>query len=436
MGRRWKTALLAGLFVAGYGTTAFAELTYTVEVGAGHSDNITRAETDEVSESMATAGLTLEWQEERPRLTADVSVDADYVHYLDDTYEGEVVGGMDAMLNFKILPDRLSWLVQDSFGQEASDPFSPVTPETREDVNYFTTGPTLEFLVGRALAQMFAMYSQTDFERSPFDSDRVLGGVSVGRRRPGGSGFALNAVTEAVKFKDELSTDYDRDSAYLTYERDGARTEISAEAGYTWLELEDGTKSGDPRFLLTVNREMSPATSLALRLGTQLTDSSDALRAEIGGGTGAPGGGSGVSSAASPFENRHASLAWQFNRHRTSLSLGGQWSDDTYEESPALDRDRLSWNASVGRQISNRLSLSLQGELSKEEFATTGDSFETIEIGASVNWQLGPTIGLRLDLLRSDRSTSDATGEYAENRAFLSLVYRSGTARQPGTSAP
>lgn len=436
MGRRWKIALLAGLFAAGSGTTALAELTYTVDVGAGYSDNITRVEDGESSESMATAGLVLDWQERRPRFTADVSADADYVHYLDDTYEGEVVGGLDGTLNFKVLPDRLSWLVQDSFGQESSDPFSPVTPNTRENVNYFTTGPTLEFLLGRALTQMFAMYSQTNFERSPFDSDRLLGGVSIGQRTPGGNGFALNAVTESVTFDNELNTDYDRDSAYLSYEREGARTEISAEVGYTWLEDENGVKSSDPRFLLDVRRELSTSSMLALRLGTQLTDSSDALRTDLGGGTGAPGAGAGVSSSASPFENRFASLNWQFNRHRTSLALGADWSDDTYDGEPQLDRERLMWNASIGRQISNRLSLSLQANITDEEFEISGQSIDTMEIGAAVDWQLGPTVGLRLDLTRSDRNASDATGDYVENRAFLSVLYRSGTARRPGTRAP
>lgn len=436
MGSRGKIALLAGLVAAGSGAAAHAELTYTVDVGAGHSDNITRVEQDEESQSMASAGLTLEWQEQRPRFTADVSVDSDYVYYLDDAYDSEVVGGLDGTLDFKLLPDRLSWVVQDSFGQESTDPFSPVTPDTRENVNYFTTGPTLEFLLGRALTRVFGTFSQTDFENSPFDSERLLGGVSIGQRSANGDGLALNAVTEDVKFKEDSNTDYDRASAYLSYDRAGARTEISVELGHTWLELEDGTKSSDPRFRLEVRREMSTSSELELTLGTQLTDSSDALRSDLGGSGGAPGAGSGVTSSAAPFENRFATLNWQFNRHRTSLALGAEWSDDTYETSSEFDRERLGFNASIGRQISNRLSLSLQANLSDEEFVATGASFDSLEIGAAATWQLGPTMGLRLDLTRSDRNTSDATGEYVENRAFLSFTYRSGTARRPGSRAP
>lgn len=437
MGRRRKIALLAGLLAAGSGNAALAELTYTVDVGLGHSDNITRVEQDEVSESMATAGLVLDWQERRPRFTADVSADADYVHYLDDTYEGEVIGGFDGTLDFKIIPDRLTWVVQDSFGQESNDPFAPVTPETRENVNYFTTGPTLEFLVGRALARIFATYSQTDYERSPFDSERVLGGVSIGRRSPNGNGVALNGVTESVTFKDDGNTDYDRASAYLSYDKTGARTELSAEVGYTWLELEDGTETSDPRFRLEVRREMSASSNLELALGTQLTDSSEALRSDLGGGgSGTPGGGSGVISSSAPFENRFASLNWQFHRNRTSLALGANWSDDSYDETPELDHNRLAWTASIGRQMSNRLSVSLNADLGKEEFEASGQTIDSMEIGASATWQLGPTLGLNLELSRSDRSTSDATGEYVENRAFLSLQYRSGTARRPGTRAP
>lgn len=434
---RSKIALLAGMVAAASGTAAHAELTYTADIGAGYSDNITRVGQDEVSESMASAGLVLDWQERRPRFSADVSVDGDYVHYLDDTYDDDIVGGLDGTLDFKLLPDRLSWVVQDSFGQESIDPFSPVTPDTRENVNYFTTGPTLEFLVGRALTRVFATYSLTDFERTSFDSERVLGGLSIGRRSASGDGLAFNAVTENVKFKNDFNDDYDRASAYLSYDRAGARTEISAEVGYTWLELEDGTKSDDPRFSLEVTRELSTSSTLELTLGTQLTDSSNALRSDLGGGgTGTPGAGSGVTSSAAPYENRYASLAWQFNRHRTSLSLGTDWSDDTYDQTPEFDRERLNFNASIGRQISSRMSVSLQGNMSNEEFVTSGASVDTLELGAAMTWQLGPTLGLRFDFTRSDRQSSDGLGEYVENRAFLSLTYHSGPSRSPGSRAP
>jgi hypothetical protein len=442
MMRRSTIAWLAGAVAGACATTASAELTYTVDVGAGHSDNITRVPDDEISESMAAAGLTLEWQESRRRLVADVSIDADYVHYLDDTYDGEIVGGLDGTLDFSLIPERLRWVVQDSFGQQSTDPFSPQTPDTRENVNYFTTGPTLEFLLGRQLARVYGLYSMTDYERSSFDSDRLVGGFNIGRSSPGGRGFAINGVTEQVTFKEAALTDFDRHSLYGSYSIEGSRTEISAEAGYTWLELEDGTKSGDPRFQLQVARELNSSSTLRLRAGTQLTDSSEALRASFGtgaGGGGAPLGGSGgVSAASDPFRNRFGGLTWDFNKHRTSLSLGIDYSDDTYETQSQLDRNRVSYRASVGRQLTSRLSIGIDGTLSDEEVEFTGNTNETLDYGASLDWQLGPTMGLRLELDHSERATDGATntGEYSENRVWLSFVFRNGTGRRPGSSAP
>lgn len=436
MERRSTIALLAGAFAAVCGGNAFAELRYSVEAGAGHSDNITRVEGNEISESLASAGVTLEWHEQRSRLRADVSVDADYVHYLDDTYEGEVVGGLDGTLDFALIPDRLSWIVQDSFGQESTDPFSPVTPDTRENVNYFTTGPALEFLLGGQQARVFATYSMTDYERNPFDSDRVVAGLSFGRSNAAGRGLTINAVTEQVEYKDQPDGDFDRHSVYAAYSVEGARTELSAEAGYTWLDPVNGEKRDDPRFRLEVTRELSSSNTLALRLGTQLTDSSDALRSSLGGGGIDPGSTPSVSSASDPFENRYASLVWSFHRHRTSLSFGGDYSDDTYETQSQLDRERVTWNASVGRDLTSRLSIGLNAILVEEDFESSGLSATTRDLVGSVDWVLGPTLGLRLELSRFDRDSDDATGEYTENRIFLTLSYRYGASRAAAGSAP
>jgi hypothetical protein len=428
MGRRSTIALLAGTFAAGSCGSAFAELTYGVNAGVGRSDNITRVADEEISETLATAGLTLEWHELRQRLNADVSIDADYVEYLNDTYDGEIVGGLDGTLDFSIIPDRMTWLVQDSFGQESTDPFAPVTPASRENVNYFTTGPTFEFPVGTRAARVFATYSRTDYEESPFDSNRVVGGLAYGPRGPDALGLGINAVTEHVKYKDDANVDFDRQSVYASYSLRGSRTEISAEAGYFWLELEDGEKSGDPRFHFEVERAMSSSSTLSLQVGTQLTDSSDALRSSLF-PPDSPGAGASVTATTDPYRNRYAGLSWNFNRHRTSLTLGADWSDDAYETQTQLDLNRMFWSASVTRQATSRLRLGLSGTYSDEEFENSGITNQTTEYGATVEWQAGRVLSLRLSLLRSDRDSDNGIGEYVENRAFLTLIYQTGEAR-------
>ena len=430
MGRR-STILAVSVLAALGNAAAFADVLWTAEAGLGNSDNVTRVDTGEVEESIGTVGLTLDWQTEGPRLTANANVDADYRHYFDGTYDDEVVGTGDAALLFGIIPERFTWLVQDSFGQALTDPFAPVTPETRENVNYFTTGPRFAMRLGGSLAlNLFATYSDSEYERSPLDSTRISGGATLGRGGPTNRGLSLSAVQEKVEFDDQPGADFDRQSLFLGYGIEGARTVLTAEAGYTWLHPETGDDSGAPRFEIDVTREMSSAATLVFRIGTQLTDSSDMLRsaAEIGGAP--PGSDStGVISTADPFENRYASLDWNYSRNRTSFSLTAGYADDTYETLTELDRTTMSYGASAERQLSARWTASLYASMEQEDFDNADLSTDTLEYGATLDWQLGRAISLRLSLERYDRDTSDGLGEFLENRVFLSVIYRGAPAR-------
>ena len=116
MGRQ-QSGSIAAVCALLLGAEARADLTYEVEAGVGHTDNITRVETGETDETLATIGTRVDWTEDTRRLAADVFADLDYVEYLDGTYDGEIVGTADADLNFGIIPERIIWQVQDSFGQ-------------------------------------------------------------------------------------------------------------------------------------------------------------------------------------------------------------------------------------------------------------------------------------------------------------------------------
>jgi hypothetical protein len=400
---------------------AEAALDYSIEAGVGYSDNITRVVSDHIDETIAAAGLDLSWAEERRRLSADVDVNLDYLDYLDDTYDSEVVGTADAVLVIGIIPERFTWLVQDSFGQVRSDPFEPVTPETRENINYVTTGPNLTFRIGSAgIVRALARYSESQYEESPLDSDRLTFGVGVGRELSAGSELSLNGLTESIDFDDPANVDYDRESIFSSYLLQGSRTEVTIAAGYTWLDRDDGIESGGELLRVDVNRRVSSASTVALSFGSQFTDASEALRSSVD--VPSSGGSSGVASS-DPFENRFASLSWSFTRNRTSLALGVRYHRDRYEVTNALDRKLVSWDASFERRLSRTLTAGILASLIEEEFDSTGFQSDETRAGISCTWQMGRRFGLRLLAERLDREASDIGDDVVENRAFLTLFY-------------
>lgn len=420
-------AQLTGVSALALSAGAWADLNVRVEAGLGHSDNISRLPANEVDDSIGVVGLALDWTERSRRLRADVEVDVSYFDYLDNTFDSEVVGTGNGSLSVGILPDTFHWVVADTFGQALGDPFAPVTPGNREDINYFTTGPDLMLRLGSAgFARLFGRWSATTYENSPLDSQRSSVGASLGRRPSSRTELSLNAVREQVEFDDVGASDYDRDSIFLGYSVDGGRTQLSAEAGYTWLERDAAQRTGSALINLSVIREMSAASSLQLTLGTQLGDAGDALRSALDGSVVGAGQ---VVATADPFENRLASLLWSLDRNRTAFELGATWNQDRYETQRQFDRSRWVYDARLTRRMTRTVDLQLLASLQQEDFDSVALSTEELRFGAVLNYNGWRTLGLSLRAERYDRSASgaasiDTQGDYTENRVFLTLAYR------------
>jgi hypothetical protein len=428
MGRerqRWVAAPAAvGVMALVVSAPSQAEVTGTAEAGVGYSDNIGRVADDEAEETIGTVGLELDWSERTRRIQGDAVVDVSYFEYLDNTFESEVLGTANGTLGVAIVPETFQWVFQDSFGQAQSDPFAPLSPANREDLNYFSTGPDLTLRFGSSgFGRLFGRWSKTTYEESPLDAERETAGVALGRRASPRSELSLNAVTESVDFDDEVNPDFDRDSVFIGWDLDASRTLINAQLGYTWLERDgDDDKTGNALVNIVITRDISASSVLALTLGSQLGDASDSLRTQLEGDVVGTGGGQ-ITATSDPFENRLASLEWRYSRGRTGFSLGAGWSEEEYQSQAQFDRTRYTYTASFTRRMTGALDLEILGSLESEQFDSSDLDTDEMRVAAVLNWRAWRTLGLRLTAERYDRDTSTGGGEYQENRAFLTLAY-------------
>jgi hypothetical protein len=428
MGRQ-QSGSIAAVCALLLSAEARADLTYEVEAGVGHSDNITRVSENEVDETLATIGTHVDWTKTTRRLDADVFVDLDYVEYLDNTYTGEVIGTADANMTFSIVPERFTWQVQDSFGQAQSDPFSPVTPENSENVNYFTTGPDVILGFGTQTSlRMFGRYSPTHYEVTDLDGESVSTGLSLIRALSGASRVALNATNTENTFDNPANIGYERRSASVSYDFTGGRTTLSTQVGYSWIELDDGTKNGGELFSLTLSREISNSSTLELSAGSQFSDAGDALRG-ISSGGGSVGGPSQVLATSDPYENRDISLTWDFRRNRTGLSLGASYEEALYEVRTQFDRTRIMYNATFSRELQPTLSFELNAHYSEDEYRVTNVQFDDMQASASLTWSMSRHLGLRFTLEQFQRHSTFEGGTYDERRAFVTFTYSGGSTR-------
>src|SRR6202041_1094134 len=107
-----------------------------------------------------------------------------------------------------------------------------------ENINYLSTGPDFALRFGASsYLNMSARYARTDYETSPYNSNRLLGDLAWGYQLSAQSSVSLNGETERVLFTNTVvNSDFDRSSGFLRYEVKGARTDLSADLGATTVD--------------------------------------------------------------------------------------------------------------------------------------------------------------------------------------------------------
>lgn len=408
-----------------------ANLAYELEAGVGRSDNIARTATNEIEEDIATAGLQFSLDHVTPRLEADLIGDFAYYDYLDDTYDSEVLGNFTGNATFNVIRDRLQWVVADNFGQVLTDPFEPATPDNREQINYFTTGPNIVMGFGsQTRLRLGARYSITTYEDSPFDSDSVLGEIELSRMLSSASSLGLSARAQQVEYDEAaLDADYDQSEAFLRYHAEGVRTVLTVDAGYTEIDQEAADDSQSGLLLrLDVTRRLSASSTLALGLGREFSSSGAAFastQAVTGVGLGATPGRQTVD----PFTNEYVTLGWSYERNRTGFDLFGSWNDQSYESDPLFDQSLSTLSGSIYRDFSTRLRVQLGASYAEADFEEPNSNYEEISANATVSWRLSRSLSIGLTYDHFDRTSDIPDGGYKENRYWLSLTYGSGQPR-------
>lgn len=424
--RRDRSGAIAAAILSLCGANAArADLDYEIEAGAGHSDNILRVPADQAEdESLASLGVSLTWEEQTRRIDGDAQVDLSFVEYLSGDIDSEVMGTVDASVIFSIVPERFLWSFTDNFGQARNDPFQPVSPENRENINSFATGPDVRFRFGSALQlRMQGNYTLVDYETSNLDAERAGGGVALERLISEDNTLGLEIYADHSDIEDPDAMDFSRQSASLRYVLTSGRTSLDLQAGYMKLIFNEAPNSDGPLFDLTLTRELSPSTTLTLTASDTFTDAGELLGSSAGEPGSVPGS---IIAQSDPFENRSAGLDWRFSRQRTGFSLGAQWNESLYEHNTDLNATRMVYTGSFTRQVRPHLSFELTGQIFDEDYESSGFDAQEWSAGAALSWRFGPHMGTRLRYDYFDRTSSNGVGEYREGRVFLSFTYANG----------
>jgi len=436
MSLRFCAAHLSIVIVSSFAATAAqAEtLSYGVDAGVAETDNVTLVPANKVSQTMAIADLDFDYKQQTRLFDADAKGDFSYLDYLQNAYGSQLIGRFDGTANVAIVPERLTWAVQDDFGQSTLDPFTPTTPNNLENVNYFSTGPDLTLRLGStSFLNLSARYARTEYETSPFDSNRLQGSVAWGVQLSALSTVSLNADTEHVFFANTtLNTDFDRTNAFVRYVLQGSRTDLTVDLGATRV-TEDDTSTTGGHAKIQLGRKLSSAAKLTLSAGRDLTDASTNFSTLQSGAIGVVGTAPAPVTSAS-YTSNYASADWRYERNRTTIDISGRWEKDDYITQPLLDVSRGGIEFRVERNLTRAFTGELLGRAYKTDYVHNLASsingttnFDDQLIAGVLSWRHGRGLEIKFRVEHDARVISNANYGYKDNRAFLTVGYRPDT---------
>lgn len=438
--KTWVAAWVAGTLVlsvpawaqeAGGGMSPRAPktgLAWSVDAGLGFTDNINITADNKESDVTLRAGGSIDYSARGARSGASLNGNLGWEEYSKTQVDSNLVGRMSGNAYFAFIPETFIWSVNDSFGQSRQNSLNTLTPENRENINYFSTGPTLNLRLGGSTSiNMNATYGTTTYETSPFDNDVKQGTVAVMQRLSSLTVVSLNANAQRYEYKQRaFNSDYDIQAYYLQVSTVGRRTQLSFNVGLNQLHdfgrSENGTLYG-----VTLVRQLAPRSSLTLAASQNFSAAGNVFRQrgqdEAGGLDTAL-----LISTSSPFEGRTYTVAWSAGGRRTDLTTTLSLQDEKYTRAPQLDR--RAWYGSVN--LTRRLRPTLTGRVYvdgfKEDFTVANRNQDEIRVGVGLGWNLSSRLSLALDAGHTRRKQALSGGTGNENRAVVSIVYSGGTA--------
>ncbi len=416
--------LVAAIVTLGLGaSTASADIGWSLSAGAAQTDNATRVETNKVDDTLATVGGSLAFVHESRRIEASLVGNGTYLEYLDDTYDSDFIASAEGTLKFGIVPDRFLWTVENTFGQVSINQFEPVTPDNRQNANFFSTGPDVILRLGNQMElRLSGRYGDSRYEETDtVDDQRLSGSLELVRRASPRAAWGVGMSAQRVDYDLTGSPGYDQQSAYGTLQAESARQTLRLDLGAT--RLADGGESyTNPLLRVEWSRRLTPSWTMDLTAGSEYRNSSDRFVAgqELQQGTGQ------ISISGVPSESSYGGLSLTFERPRTRFSVGSAYSQEQFVAGGSADEKTWSFTASASRRFSQRLEGFVDANYEDRDLGAAIGTDATTTLAARMDWALGRKVFLTAGYRYEDRSSDRNTDSYTENLVFLSIAYRYG----------
>lgn len=414
--------LTTSLLVAG--VVSANELETTLTVTLDYDDNIFRDRDNEVADLKRTPSLDINYKYDFTSVSAELGYSVRRVDYRDDSFPDRTDFIGQGNLNWSIIDNRLSWVIEHNRNRVSIDNQEAQTPQNEDDRTVVRTGPTIKLLSSnRSELSVNAFYAESNAEETQ-DTEVVNVGVNYTQRLT--DTFSLGLFAEVSEIKPEVEAQgYDNDRAGIRFARTSENLNILLEYGKNEVARVSGDENSGPYYSasliwVTTNGEFS------FRANRELTDSSLGLSLNQNVDNGLDNGDGNLGNQ-DVVDRFHHELSYSHKFQKARFSLGLTYDEQDFQ-SLMQDESSEAVRFSFGYDVSRRVSVSYDYNTKKNEFFSGMDQkgeFTSELHSLSLQYRINDALSLRFLLKEESREYEQlVVRDYDAAAALMTISYR------------
>lgn len=404
---------------------------YVAEMTVERNDNLRLDYQDPMSATIFRPGFGFNAQHDGSRVRAQVLGRLDYLVFTGANIDNRLDAALDARVDFSVVPERVGFTIRDTLTQFPLNPFAADSPDNRQRLNVFSSGPNLYFnLPGNASGQVEARHVRTNTDvNDVYDSRRNAGALRVLKPLSETASLTFSVEHQAVEFiNNELLQGYDRSDAVVAYQQAFRGGHYVLYGGWSWLSPKGGGEErSSPLLRAELSKQIGMSQNLTLRVARQYSDvalrASSATDFNFNERSGL--GDFDVVLNPFPFREDRLEADWTFSGERFSFDVAPYASRIRYELGEFGGHDARGLRLGGAYRATPRLTLGLAGNETRMDYLESDSRVNTRQLAAFADYRISRQVYARMQAGQVTRTdTLLSGGRASQNYVMLTIGYR------------